>query len=474
MVRILDRFLLLGLLAALSLSPWMFGSVEPWAVHGLTLWLLLLLALWGVKAALQGSMRVHVTPIHGVLLGALLVAGWQVHRASVSIPDPIEGVASAVKGPAEGSEPEASVSARGTEDPPSTRRAIARLAMLLGYFGLSIELVRGSRRYAGALLALMGSGFLLALLGMIHKLSGSTRLLWMREVEAPGIAFGPFVNRNHAAGFLEMLFPLPLALILARGVPRERWGICGVLALVLGTALVVTGSRGGMLVLGVQLLLLPLLWGMMNAGEKRRFRFGVTVAMLVGAGIALGAWWIGAEPIVSRWRMSAPSTIEDRSEAVGDVEAALTGPLNRPMIWKATWQMIRDHLWWGVGLGAYPVAYTQYDRSAGLSRVEQAHNDYLQLVAELGIWGGILLAVFLLAMSRTIRRVLRLAPYASWERALGLGATLAVVGVGVHSVFDFNLQVTSNALLFLFWVALLENLGAERHRLVKSCAERGL
>jgi len=204
-------------------------------------------------------------------------------------------------------------------------------------------------------------------------------------------------------------------------------------------------------VLGAELLALPLLWRAMNAGSGRDVRSGAILTATVGAGIVLGVLWIGAEPIASRWR-----TIEG-------VSAALSDPLNRPMIWRATWDMIRDHFWWGVGLGAYPVAYTRYDRSAGLSRVEHAHNDYLHLVAELGVWGIALLLGFVIAVWRAIRRALHRTEHrlaARWERALALGVTVALIGMGIHSAFESNLQVTANALLLLFLIALLENLGA--------------
>jgi len=449
MIRTLERLIFVGLLAAVFLAPWMFGAVEPWAIHALTAVLLVLLLLWGVKAVLERALRIHPTAIHGVLLGALLVAAIQIARA----PSPTSEVRSAasVVVDASGTGSALVASARGSQDPPGTRRAMWRLALLIGYFGLARELLRGTRRLAGAFVVLMLLGVLLSLVGLIQKFSGTGRLLWIREVDAAEIAFGPFVNRNHAAGFLELLFPLPVALILAQGVSRERWGLCGVLAFVLGTAIALTGSRGGVLVLGAELLALPLLWRAMNAGSGRDVRSGAILTATVGAGIVLGVLWIGAEPIASRWR-----TIEG-------VSAALSDPLNRPMIWRATWDMIRDHFWWGVGLGAYPVAYTRYDRSAGLSRVEHAHNDYLHLVAELGVWGIALLLGFVIAVWRAIRRALHRTEHrlaARWERALALGVTVALIGMGIHSAFESNLQVTANALLLLFLIALLENLGA--------------
>jgi len=448
MIRTLDRVLWVGMLAAVFLAPWMFGAVEPWAVHGLTALLLVLLALWGIKAVLERAVRVHVTPIHGVLAGALLVAALQLVRAPRPTSEPLDRGAPLA------------VSAAASQDPSGTRQAMWRLAVLSGYFALAVELLRSTRRRAGAFVVLLLLGCSLAFVGVVQKLTASPRLLWVREVETVEIAFGPFVNRNHAAGFLEMLFPLPVAAILGGGVARERWGVCAISALIMGIAIALTGSRGGVLVLGVELLALPLLWAAMNARVRGSLRSGALMVGLMSAGIVAGVLWIGAEPVVSRWRMTE------------GVEATFANPLDRPMIWRATAAMIRDHFWWGVGLGAYPVAYTRYDRSAGVYRVEQAHNDYLQVMAELGVWGALLLMGLLLAIWRAMRRALMRAADSSaarFERALALGVTVALLGMGIHSAFDFNLQVTANALLFLLLVALLENLGARsaEHRFAK-------
>ncbi len=451
MVRTLERLVLMGLLAAVFLAPWMFGAVERWAIHALTALLLVLLALWGVKMVLERAVRVHLTPMHGVLVGALMVAAIQLSGTPSPAARDERAQVSEAMDVLNGRELDASPNTRRSHDPSGTRQAMWRLLMLIGYFGLAAELLRGARRRAGAFVVLMILGFLLALVGLLQKFAGNGRLLWIREVEAAELAFGPFVNRNHAAGFLELLFPLPVAMILAHGVTRERWGVCGLLALVMGTALALTGSRGGMLVLVAELLLLPLLWRAINATARPSLRFGVLLVAIVSAGIALGVLWIGAEPITSRW-----SAIEGVTNTRHD-------PLNRPMIWRTTWEMIRDHPWWGVGLGAYSIAYTRYDRSAGLWRVEQAHNDYLQLVAELGVWGLLLLLGMVAALARAARRALRPAamhPAARFERALALGVTVALLGIGIHSAFDFALQVTANALLFLVLIALLENSGA--------------
>jgi O-antigen ligase len=166
---------------------------------------------------------------------------------------------------------------------------------------------------------------------------------------------------------------------------------------------------------------------------------------VVMVGILIGVVWIGVEPIVSRF---APTT-----EAP---ELPLTDRLSRPAIWKNTLRMIKDNAVLGVGLGAYPIAYARYDDSSGIYSVEQAHNDYLQIIADAGLVGAVCLVAFIIFVVRAASRAL--AQPGPVERSVALGATVACVGIGIHSLFDFNLQVTSNALLFLLLVALLVNL----------------
>ena len=115
--------------------------------------------------------------------------------------------------------------------------------------------------------------------------------------------------------------------------------------------------------------------------------------------------------------------------------------------------MVEDHPAFGVGLGAYATAFTAYDRGAGVFVVQQAHNDYLQLLAEGGLVGAALGAFFLAFLSISAWRGLqRRDPVA---QGVALGATAGCFGLLMHSLVDFNLQIPSNALAFLFSSALV-------------------
>lgn len=122
-------------------------------------------------------------------------------------------------------------------------------------------------------------------------------------------------------------------------------------------------------------------------------------------------------------------------------------------IWSITLKMIGDYLPFGTGLGAYATAFTKFDTAVGVARVEQAHNDYLQIVSDAGVIGFVLGGLFLFLLFREGLRhtVIR----NTFRRGIAVGAFTACFGVLVHSMFDFVLHVTAISAMFLVMMALL-------------------
>jgi len=473
--RLIDRIMLGGLLVAIVLSPWPFGSVEFYAVAGLAALLMVLLGLWVIKGAVEKKVTVFFTPLHWVLLAFLGVSLVQL------IPWPFDVHHDVFRWN------------RISLDPAATKQAIIKLSVLLGYFFLASQLISNRRRLSLMVNTLIILGFAVAVVGILNKLTFNGRILWFRESEYVLGAFGPFVNRNHFAGFMELLIPLPLAMILGRGVERDRWIVYGFMAATMGTALVLSASRGGIMAMLVQLLLLPMLagrewrhrqllkeWsssevGMLVSPPAERllappvelrgarkpaevWRFILGSLALAGC-IVVGVIWIGAEPVVSRLSLSEQPTP--------------TRPIVqqlRPATWKNTLKMIQAHPLIGVGLGAYPKVYPHYDDSTGYFLVEAAHNDYLQVLTDGGLIGGVLGLVFLILLAKLSRRALSSASHL--ERSAALGSVLGCIGLLAHSFVDFNLQITSNALVFLILLALLSTAQLRAVRLEEGVASQ--
>jgi O-antigen ligase len=85
-------------------------------------------------------------------------------------------------------------------------------------------------------------------------------------------------------------------------------------------------------------------------------------------------------------------------------------------------------------------------------RLEQAHNDYLQILSDAGVVGGLLGLAFVAVLFWTALR--RMQSHDRFRRGVALGALAGCAGVLVHSFFDFTLHTTANALLFLVLAAL--------------------
>src|SRR6266478_1104615 len=122
-------------------------------------------------------------------------------------------------------------------------------------------------------------------------------------------------------------------------------------------------------------------------------------------------------------------------------------------IWGATWRMFKSHPIAGAGLGGYWAEIPVYHPASGVSTPQQAHNDYLELLASGGILGALLLVWLAVALIRQARQSISVTQ--GFQRAVLLGAIVSMVGVGMHSIVDFGLHVTINALVLVVLLAVI-------------------
>ena len=330
-------------------------------------------------------------------------------------------------------------------DPYATRFIVIEVVALLIYFAATLVFVDTPKRLRLLVRTITIFGFFLAIFGLTQSFASPTRLYWIRELPQSQ-AFGPFINRHHFAGYMELTMALPLGLVFSNAVEREKKFIYMFAAGLMAVALVMTNSRGGIVSLVAELLFLIALMGIGRRHRKKRERKEPLIrsaAMKAGLALALvialfgGVVLLGGEDALSR--------------IVGSVNAddPTTG---RAHFWSVTVDIIKNHPVIGTGLGAFGVVYTGYDTRNGLYRLEQAHNDYLQVLSDGGIVGAVLGLVFLVALFRMgfARRESR----DDFRRGVATGALAGCFAVLVHSFFDFTLHTTSNTLLFLVLAAL--------------------
>lgn len=346
-------------------------------------------------------------------------------------------------------------------DVEATRLALEVLAILLIAFLIFANFFVSGKRllWLRSFLILFGLG--LAVFGLIQKFTWNGKYFWLIQPSAPPTApFGSFVNHNHFAGYLEMIAPIPLAMLLVRSVHREVSIFYGFAAAMMSVAIFLSLSRGGMISLFAGFVFV-VAFGAKPALERLRgyevisrasvVLVQVLAVMLIAAVIVFGVLWTGADEVVERVQRVELNTGGLDSKD-GD-QRFLDG---RFWIWRDTMEMIRANWQTGVGLGAYETAFPLFTKSNGSLVVSQAHNDYLQVVADCGVIGVFLAIWFLIALFRDIKLAMSHREAVMSGMALGCGG--GVVAILVHSLFDFNLQLPSNALLFLALAAVVSNI----------------
>ncbi len=288
---------------------------------------------------------------------------------------------------------------------------------------------------------------------------------------ATGNASGTFVNRNHYAAFLGMIWPLQLAWLMAlphrenttgstdydekyrRQITREKQIFFLFLTGLVLLGLVFSGSRGGIFSALIGTTVLVFFAGRRGRTVKR-FVAGCWVIT-----IAYG-YIIGFEGIL------------DRFFKIGDAA------VDRLEIWRATWRMMRDHLLTGTGVGTYKPVIFLYDfYRTDLVQIGQGHNDYMQIPAEWGLVFGLLIIILAwgywltsaFALARMKPEGDREKDGSAEERLIRAGALAGSAAFLAHIWVEFNWEIAANQLYFVMLLVLMRyrvagNGSPQRHR----------
>jgi O-antigen ligase len=280
-------------------------------------------------------------------------------------------------------------------------------------------------------------GFAYAFYAILQSVLSPDAIYGLYKPEAK--PFGSFVNRNDYASLLVMLMSVPLGMLFSGSVARDKRLLYGVAVALMATSVILSQSRGGLLALIIEVLLLAIITTGTRGKKKLALRVALSFAVLLAA--VGGALFVGGE--TSFHRLSGDAVANE----------APTETTSRFHIWTVTTKMIVHNLPFGVGLGAYSVAYPQFDTGSGLERVEQSHNDYLQILADAGVVGGVIGFGFLFLLFQKGREAV--AVDNKFRRGIAAGALCGMTAVLVHSFFDFVLHITAIALAFITLLAML-------------------
>jgi O-antigen ligase len=283
--------------------------------------------------------------------------------------------------------------------------------------------------------------------------------VWDYVSPYPGRASGTYISPNNFAGFLEMLLPLATACVLVGRMKPVVRILLGYSALVMLAGMAVTFSRGGWVAVVVALLVIL---GTLIFHRNHRLPAFLLLAVLAVGGTVFVTNYLSQTLSYMR---RVDSDLQDKPENV----------LNfRRGMWTAAEQMWRDHFWWGVGPAHYDHRFREYRPESIQMSPDRAHNDYLNLLADWGATGGIIVLAGLVTFGAGWRKTWKYVCPAENDFSRGLsnrfafflGASAGLFALAIHSVVDFNLHIPANAILGVTLLALLSSnlrFATERH-----------
>jgi len=284
-----------------------------------------------------------------------------------------------------------------------------------------------------------------AILGVLQAGSPPGSAFHLGNPYGGGAATGTYINKNHFAGVIEMALPMLLAVWAVEVLPRLTHtgevlrehprnadvkfavrGLFSVLTIILLLALLLSRSRAGisagMLAFGMAIVML--VWKAATAQVK-------AVLAIVAAGAVMFAASVPLTPVLERF---APDEVAQQAGGRWDLTID-------------SLQAARAFMPLGSGLGTFADVFPRYQGGAIIGFADHAHNDYAELLVELGIAGLALMVLLAVAYAMRWRSVMR-NKRSRRTRFLQIAAGLGMLALAIHGFFDFNFHIPANAIYF--------------------------
>lgn len=443
-----------GLLVTVILTAVPYGTVEPWweaafvcVVFGLT-------AMRIVHALITGEARIKG---YGLFLPLLCLCAFSILQTLPLVPRDVGDTVAAWS----------TIST----DPYETRRFVFKLFSLIIAGELLLRFTSSRSRFNLLVHTAIGVGVACAVFGLVRQFAQGQSPFILPGLTV-GVGYGQFINPNHFAFLMEMTLGLLAGLISGGGIEQRRRPAYWALALLIWMALVFTNSRGGVISMISLVLFIAFVTFNKNVGRifnrhgvrrlsklvpyAGRIVSSIALVALLGLVVTVAVVWVGGDAVVSRMETLS-----------GEVSADTTDKIRRIEIWKATWQLAKDHPFVGVGFGGYWTAIPEYFQATGEWSLQQAHNDYLEILASGGLIGAVLIAWFLGSVIYIASK--SRASNNPFYRSSRLGALAGLFAVAVHSFVDFGLHTTINSLVFVILIVIvITSVNGENNKLQSS------
>lgn len=386
------------LMLILIFAPMARGSVSPIAYCSMQLVTLLAVSLWLFSMFRQGEIRLKRTQLDIPALLFIALAAVSIIRAEYKYASMVE---------------------------------FLKLLNIAAVFCLVINNIEEKRdiERITSLIVILGAGF--SLFGIIQYFGGITNFWWHQKKFISSV----YVNHNHFSGFLELCIPLCLGIILYERKTEKKL-FYGYLLVIMLTAFIFSMSRGAWFSLAISFTaMFALLYKRREIGP----RFFIALLIIMAAGFFI-IHSINLKLFVSRLASYRDLDFSGRLE-----------------IWRGALKIIKDNLFSGTGLGMFTYYFPEY-RPVGLNMfVNYAHNDYLQVSAEMGI-SGLLCMAYIIFLILKKGFLTYFVARSNFKKFITLGAVIGILSIAIHSMADFNLNIPANAALFAVLAGIIFSL----------------
>jgi O-antigen ligase/tetratricopeptide (TPR) repeat protein len=342
----------------------------------------------------------------------------------------------------------------------STLLEALRLSSYALFYIITVQLLSRQELLRKTVKIVAGLATAIAFLAILQKFTSNDLIYWFRSAPSNASPVGPWVYRNHYAGFMELLFPLVLTLffyyrpkVSQQGSIRRKvvsiisaptsngYFFLGFSVVVILASIFIGLSRGGIISATLALFFFLVLL------NKKSSHSGRILPLIFLAAFLLAVTWFGWDPILERFN--------------GTTNESGTITEGRLQVWADCIPFIKDFFFTGSGFGTFINTFPQYSTLPTFSVYDHAHNDYIELLTDGGILGFILAASFVITIFRNGFRQLKIRrePYST---LLTIGGLTALFALMIHSITDFNMHNGANGLYFFFICGVLISAGNTR------------
>ena len=438
-------------LFGLIFAPLAFGTVEQWSLVVLQMttgaaYILFFLGCLGKKSdvlripgllplvLLLGFMALQLLPLPAALVKIISPGAYDVYLPVLSLSDGDGWISLSVNKRA-------------------TLHEMLRIATYCLMYILTVQQLSNPQKLKTTTNTVVFVAAAIAFFAIVQNVSSPDKIFWIRQAPASTHPFGPWINPNQFAGYIEMLCPLAFALFLfykprVRGDEslREKFvsfftvpGIHFYLFLGFGVVLMVLAifvslCRGGILsiiVAGIVFLFL-VKWKFPGRGKTTFFFIALCILLAIS--------WFGWDIILSEFNQSF------------DTKGNLSD--GRLTLWSDIFQIVKDFPVFGAGFGSFLYIYPSYKTIAGDAIFDHAHNDYLELMTDGGLIGIVLAGWFVFAVLFHGWKMVRVRRD-RFAVLVGIGCISGIIALLAHSVTDFNMHNGAVGYYFFFICGLL-------------------